>query len=758
MGKKSAKKKAPSSRSPSKGQTASSSQKKPAKTRKPSPTAKAKTKATGELGRGGIVSAQVLKGLDTATYVMLHVLVVAVPLAFGQFTFDQFDMPKVVTLRLVTLLLMGLWGTRFLLSRKIDIRRTPLDWLALAFIVWVTLSTVFSVHVPTALLGKYRRYEGYISLVNYAVVFFIAVQTLRDYARLVSISKTMVLTGAAVGAYGIAQAFGKDFLQWGQLPFDQFRAFSTYGNPDLLVGYLGFLVPVGIGLFLIVEDKWESAGYGLSTVIVLTSMLLTFSRSAWVGLFFAFIYMGVLLWRQGMVTRPRVLAMVACILVIAGALTVYTFNSPNQVTSLYARTMSLLNPNEGSAGTRLDIWQSAVNATLDTKDRPWYNPLLGFGPDTFRLVFPKYKTASYVTKAGYRSVADNVHNYPLQLASGVGIVGLALFGALVLFGLYKAGRFSLAREEDGPDERILIGSFVAAAITYAGHLVFGLSVTGTTIFLWLAFAAYMMPLARVKELEWKPSSAVMRVLGLGVLMLAVVAGLFLNNRFFQADRANLRSYQFQSMSLDQALAAETEALRLNPYWDAYRAQKAMLLLNDAETSRDRESLEKAIDFLRESIERTPREYDNYLFLANAYSMAARLIDRRYEGSMQDLAYEERAYGVDDPANVPQTALGVALYALKNVEPNAPSAMVQAALSSMSLQNRVKALELMQRATRMDPNYAEAFYHLGGLYESMGKKEAALDSYKHAILLRQQAQRGDFPEAAEAIRRLEGKAK
>ncbi len=58
-------------------------------------------------------------------------------------------------------------------------------------------------------------------------------------------------------------------------------------------------------------------------------------------------------------------------------------------------------------------------------------PIFGFGADTFRLVFPTYKPVEYVTDAGYLSVADNVHNYPLQLAAGIGIPGV-----LLMYGIF----------------------------------------------------------------------------------------------------------------------------------------------------------------------------------------------------------------------------------------------------------------------------------------------------------------------------------
>jgi NADH-quinone oxidoreductase subunit H len=54
-----------------------------------------------------------------------------------------------------------------------------------------------------------------------------------------------------VAGYGLLQFAGLEFVQWGTLPFETNRAFSTYGNPDLLGGFLifGALSTAAIGFW-----------------------------------------------------------------------------------------------------------------------------------------------------------------------------------------------------------------------------------------------------------------------------------------------------------------------------------------------------------------------------------------------------------------------------------------------------------------------------------------------------------------------------
>ncbi len=53
------------------------------------------------------------------------------------FTYDQFDIMKVFFQRVLTLVALGAWSWD-MLTKGGKIRRTPVDWLILAFLAWVT--------------------------------------------------------------------------------------------------------------------------------------------------------------------------------------------------------------------------------------------------------------------------------------------------------------------------------------------------------------------------------------------------------------------------------------------------------------------------------------------------------------------------------------------------------------------------------------------------------------------------------------------
>ena len=200
-------------------------------------------------------------------------------------------------------------------------------------------------------------------------------------------------------------------MHWGTLPFEANRAFSTYGNPDLLGGFLIFSVTVALGLALLEQRLvWRLVywvGFGLNGL----ALIVAFTRGAWIGGAVSLALLGVIAWRQR-ATMRRIDWVPAGVFIAAGVGIIWrSLSSPSDVMNFGKRLGSIFQFGGGSGQTRTEIWQAAVAAI---KERP----ILGWGADTFRLVFPKFKPVEYVRDAGGSSVADNAHDYPLQLASG----------------------------------------------------------------------------------------------------------------------------------------------------------------------------------------------------------------------------------------------------------------------------------------------------------------------------------------------------
>ena len=654
-------------------------------------------------------------------------------LGFGlPFTYDQFDVVKVFFQRVLGLVALGAWAWD-LLRRGGKVRRTPIDWLILAFLVWVAIATVTSIHWPTALLGKPRRFEGLLSFVNYAVIYFLVLQFADRGARVRALARSLFFSSVIVAGYGVLQFIGWDPVTWGTLPFEANRAFSTYGNPDLLGGFLIFAVTVALGLALAEKNLvWRLvywAGFGLNGL----ALIVAFTRGAWIGGAVGLALVGVVAWRHRAPLRRLDLIPAGVSAALGAGIVWRSLSSTNDVMNIGKRLASIFQLSGGSGQTRTEIWQAAFAAI---KERP----ILGWGADTFRLVFPKFKPVEYVRDAGGASVADNAHNYPLQLAAGVGIPGmLMMYGIFVWAGVRSFG--TVFRRTDDPS-RIVLGAFWAAAAGYLVQLLFGLSVTGTTFLLWAALGVVLAPTARIVEVKapkWGTFAAVL-VLAITALGIGYQSLILYADHVFLGARSNI-------VAADRTEAAR-RAVRLNALNGAYRAELGLAYATEAQgylqeggkadkagedtsiyEAAVRRSFAAAEIAFKDAIAFEPDEYDNYVSLANLYNLGGQAIDKRLFAS----------------------AIAVARQGLE-IEPYGTAIRVQLAQALLNTGKTKQAIEVLEYCVSIDPTGGEAALLLAQAYYKQGRAAEAL-----AVLRAVEAIAPGQTGVADAIKKLEAEA-
>ena len=699
------------------------------------------SKPTTRLAAPAEASAEAMSVARRVSWWALLAMVFLVPIAFSNltflgfqtpFTFDAFDIVKMSLERVLGLVALGAWAWD-MLRKGGRIRRTPVDWLILAFLAWVALTTVTSIHWPTALFGKPRRYEGLLSFVNYAVIYFLVLQFAGQASRIRRLAQSLFWASVIVAGYGLLQFAGLEFVSWGTLPFETNRAFSTYGNPDLLGGFLIFSVTVALGLALFEQRlTWRLVywvGFGLNGL----ALIVAFTRGAWIGGAVSLALLGIIAWRQRVPMRRIDWAPAGVSIAVGAAVIWRSLSNPNEVMNFGKRLASIFQFSGGSGQTRTEIWQAAIAAV---KERP----VLGYGADTFRLVFPKFKPVEYVRDAGGSSVADNVHSYPLQLASGIGIPGvLMLYGIFVWAGVRS---FNTVFRRSSDSTRIILGAFWAAAVGYLVQLLFGISVTGNTFLLWIALAVVLVPTARcvdVRALRWGTVAGV-------VVLAAVALGIGYQGVFLLADNAFLRAQTAPSLS--ERTAEAVRALKLNSLNPTYRGAVGLAYLDEVRAALQagaqaqqngedtapyaeavKQSFANAEAALKDAIAFVPDEYDNYVSLADLYNLGG-------EALTKDLF---------------QSAIKVAEQGLE-VEPFGTAIRVQLARSLLAIGETAEAVKTLKYVVRIDPTGSQAALMLAGIYQQQGKSAKAL-----ALLKSFEAIAPGQPGVAAAIQQLEASA-
>ena len=650
-------------------------------------------------------------------------------LGFRQpFTYDQYDLIKVFLIRGLGLVALGAWAWD-LLRRGGKLRRTPIDWLIVAFLGWAALTTATSIHWPSALFGTSGRYEGLLSFVNYAVIYFLVLQFADQPARVRALARSLFFSSLIVAGYGVLQFAGWDPIAWGEAPFEANRAFSTYGNPDYLGAFLIF--PVAVALALALAERrlvWRLvywAGFAVDGV----ALIAAFARGAWIGGALSLTLVGVIAWRHGARMR-RVDWVPAALSAALGAGIIWrSLSSPSEVMNFGKRLASIFQFGSGSGKTRTEIWQTAL--TVIEK-----RPVLGWGAETFRLVFPRYKPIEYVRDAGPDLVADNAHDYPLHLAAGVGIPGmLMLYGVFVWAAVRSFA--TVFRRSDDPS-RLVLGAFWAAAAGYLVQLFFGLSVPGIAFLLWVALGVVLTPTARAVEVKaprWGTAAA-------AIVLVLCALGVGYQGLLVAADNAYMVAHHSSGPARTEAAR---RAARLNPLNGAYRAEVGLAYTDEVrdyyaaaneaqQAGRDTSGYANAIRGSFTSAEAAfedtrafiPDEFDYYIWYADLDMLGGEVMDERY--------YDE--------------AIRVAREGIE-LEPHDPPIRALLARALLITGGMDEGIEELEYCLQLNPTYADAALLLAQAYERTGRRDEAL-----AVLKTVETLAPGQPGVAEEIQRLE----
>jgi putative inorganic carbon (HCO3(-)) transporter len=364
------------------------------------------------------------------------------PLAFIPNIVDEFVLPKLLLARLLIAVLIVVLLVRWLQQGMVTWKRTPLDLPLLAFIGSAALSTVFAINRNVAIFGTYDRWEGLLTIVSYALVFWLAVQLLSGEGDARGLTWSLLLSGYVIAAIAILQsAFGVLGGGYFHGANNVIRPDVTLANPDFLGIFLAMLLPVAFAKLVSRRPLTSRVLAANLVVVLLLGLLATFTRAAWIGGVVGVVI--VLVLRRGRLhVWPLVIS--ASVLVIGFALlaaiaVARPSNGGNGIgQALIARIASIADLKSGTQNERIRTWGDTLPLIAS-------RPILGYGPDTFGLVYPQFQTINQ------RFVLwDKPHQDALGVAASQGIIGLvAYIWILVAFvrafwkGRYKRGAVAL---------------------------------------------------------------------------------------------------------------------------------------------------------------------------------------------------------------------------------------------------------------------------------------------------------------------------
>lgn len=418
--------------------------------------------------------------------------------------------------------------------------------LVAVHVAWLLLSTFFSSNPALSWNGGNWRRLGFVSQsAIMALAFFIAVVCSKSGWRV--LLRTGVAAGTAVAFYGILQYFGVDpFLPSAGYHIGEgvtaiVRPPSTLGHADYFAGYLLYVVFFGAALMATETDRaWKALG-AIAAVAGSAAIVLSGTRGAMLGLLAAGI--SLCIWRRPRFThRHAVLTAGLCAI---GLL----FYFSRAGLKLRARSEWAFEDLHG--GARLWLWRDSLQMASRRS-------LLGFGPETFGLEFPRYQSAD-LSRAYPDFYHESPHNIFLDALVSEGIPGLAILTGFAALAFWAARRAIAQGQRAAP----YIASALVAGLT--GGLFVSFTLPGA-----LYFYATLAMLAGLAIPETAEDIGSKSTHGLGVLTSALgvaAAAIFLYfaARLTMSDFALERARRYLDTGrIEQSVAAYAWSERWHP--------------------------------------------------------------------------------------------------------------------------------------------------------------------------------------------------
>jgi O-antigen ligase len=652
---------------------------------------------------------------DLGARTALYAGILLLPLVYWEGTPASFTVPKIGLLWFLAAWGTACWVLRTLLWKEGSrVQRLPLALPVLGLVVSFALAGIFSINTHLSLFGTYYRQEGLFTFIAYLAFFPLAATTLRNRFQVRNVLVAFLLASFLAGLIGLFQVLGLGIGP--AMPVDQ-RLSSTFGNSNFAGQFFAMAGVVSLGLLLLYHRVWMKllclASFGLN----LFALLETYTRGAWVALALGLIVLFAAgAW--GLIARNRVWLGVIVLLILAALLLTYLLPGTERY-ALIPRLGTLFSVDAFSS--RAPYWQEGVNVAI-------HYPLLGSGPETFRLAFRPFKSPAYLigeseeTTPRYSNL-DRAHNEFIDVATARGLIGLVVFMVflVVFFRIWRRLRGkTLDRFTRG-----LLATLLATWVTYLGANLFNFGMAATTPLFWVltgcvaSFSFFNVPQKGEIVLPRTPGR-------ISPLVVAVVAVLLLASASFVTWRSVLlvasdldygRSLQARAVGNSrEAVDWSRRAIAGNPEEGIYRLATGISIMDLAlsQTSTDDKVkwLEEARVPLTEAIPMIDQPDTALINLGICDWQEAACYGPLSAGALSSgsRAMLEKARA--------------SFRACLDFDRTLPQAWHMLAQVDLLLGNSEEALEAARRALEINPNWGDAYLTLAKVEISLGDQAEA----------------------------------
>ncbi|MFQ5835630.1 MAG: O-antigen ligase family protein [bacterium] len=407
-------------------------------------------------------------------------LIIFTPLAFG-----TVQVWSITVVHLITLAMLAAWLIKMTTLGKFKLIKTPLDLPILLFLGIAAVTTLTSIYPYASKIELYK-------IINYVLLYYLVVNNIKDKRQIKRIATLVVIVGTSLALYGLYNYFsGIEKIYTLDKKYYLGMLTSTYVNHNHIGGYFELAIPLGIGLVLanqylpgrtkrskIPPPAFVSVLLVAAIFIMITALVFTYSRGAWIGFLGSMIALGMIIsfrlktfrdWSR--LKKWGTLVVVVLIIISAPLL------MPDKVKQRAATLFEFEGANfkDMSLQGRLIVNRNTLKMIKD-------HPILGTGPGTFTIFYPQYRDSRI------RIFMNATHNDYLQYGEEMGLFGLGSFVVLLVL-FFKKNLSLLKSLSDKYLQSLTIGFLVSiTAIAIHGLGDFNLQIPANALLFWIILA------------------------------------------------------------------------------------------------------------------------------------------------------------------------------------------------------------------------------------------------------------------------------
>lgn len=339
------------------------------------------------------------------------------------------------------LLFMYIAGTILLLAalltKKEMLKMYKEKIIVLCYFASLVFTTIFSIDIDTAIIGKQDRGEGLIILGIYFLSFLMSVKYLKITKKMIKIA---LVVASIMGIYCILQFYGFDiFLSILNTKVISFGAIALIGNMNFASTYILIFLSLAVPLYIFKGEKI----YYVCSLILFGALLCTITRGCWLA-FAIMCLIGLLFVVKRKELLRRTGAMIFSLVIVFTMLNI-TSNGKlsSRVGSIGKEISQVDEKGVGSLGTnRVAIWM----ITMKSIEK---HPFMGAGLDClqYRINRDEFEEHRIFIKK-YNEIIDKAHNEFIELWACGGIVSLICYIVLIVVVLKELIRAMKKYDDD----------------------------------------------------------------------------------------------------------------------------------------------------------------------------------------------------------------------------------------------------------------------------------------------------------------------